>query len=95
MTETYDPWETGKLLAQPAFERGERVTTDQRQAMTHWSMFGSVGYPLCKRGRKWTVDHCATSAPLFATKRAAADFWDCQISKWNTLDMLERQAVQP
>lgn len=83
----------GDALAIVAYERGDRLTADERQALTHWSRWGSDGYPVRRLGRKWTVDHVAAKgAGLYATKRDAVNAWEILIAKWIRPSGLEAQA---
>jgi hypothetical protein len=80
----------GESLALAAFDHGDRLTADQRQALTHWSRFGSDGYPIVRCGRKWLVEHrAATRLPLYPTKAAAVRAWEILIATWIRLSGLE------
>lgn len=68
--------ETGQRLGESAFAQGRRLTDDDRAVLTHWSRWGSDGYPIRKLGRKWT--HPRTPA-LFDRKRDAIASWEVQI----------------
>lgn len=84
---------TGRALAESAYERGQRLTVEERQALTHNSRWGSTGYPVVKLSRKWTVDHPAASCfGVFATKREAVSAWETMICKWIALSGMEAQA---
>jgi hypothetical protein len=81
---------TGDALAGAAYDRGDRLTADERAALTHHSRWGSDGYPIVKLGPKWTIDHrCAPKAPLYRTKRDAIRAWEILIAKWIRLAGLE------
>ena len=50
------------------------LTADERQLMTHMSMWGSDGYPVRKLGRKWVWGpFLSVNGPptMFGTKREA------------------------
>ena len=49
------------------------LTTDERDLLTHISMWGSDGYPVKKLGPKWTWSYRSISGPpvLFKTRRGA------------------------
>ena len=60
----------------------EQLTQQEQQVLTHWSMFGSDGYPIRKSGRQWWVDgmYQSGSCPIpFGTKRAAVAQWEAFI----------------
>lgn len=83
---------TGNAFAETAFERGERITDVEREALARWSMFGSDGYPIVKRGRGWVVDHpAAKAAGIFSRKCDAVRQWRILISKWIRMKGLEAQ----
>jgi hypothetical protein len=83
----------GDALAHTAYERGDRLTADEQQALRHTSMWGSDGYPIRKLGRKWTIEHVAArTAGLYATKRDAVNAWEILIAKWIRLAGLEARA---
>lgn len=61
---------------------GRALNEDERALLTHWSRWGSDGYPVHRsrgehgaptQGRWWTWDFLSLSAPrrLYPTKRAA------------------------
>ena len=61
------------------------MTQEQQIALSHWSMWGSQGYPVVKRGSKWWVSVDSTSLwrvvtdgcpKPFKTKTAAIDWFD-------------------
>ena len=61
------------------------MTHEQRIALSHWSMWGSDGFPVIKMGRKWwiNVDETSLWRPIggsvptpFKTKTAAIEFWN-------------------
>lgn len=84
---------TATALATVRFERGGRVTADEEQALAHWSMFGSTGYPVRKVGRKWTIDaRIMAGAPLYATKRDAEAAWETRIMTIVRLKGLQQHA---
>lgn len=83
--------ETGKALALARFERGQRLTEDERRALTVWSMYGSDGYPIAKCGSKWRIDSDVYSGPLFKTKREAWCAWETFLSILIALSGLEAQ----
>lgn len=86
--------ETGHALAESSFERGDRLTADERFALLHNSRFGSDSYPIVKRGRKWAQDHPAIAKPpLYRTKREATDAWEILIEKWVRMSGLEAQEL--
>lgn len=83
----------GDALALTANERGDRLTDDERGALTHWSMFGSDGYPVFRCGRKWTITHPTfKGGGLYNTKREAVRGWEILIAKWIRMTALERRA---
>jgi hypothetical protein len=49
------------------------LTQDERDLLTHISMWGSAGYPVKKLGTKWTWSYRSINGPpvLFKTKREA------------------------
>tara|TARA_R110000744_G_scaffold25522_6_gene63274 strand:+ start:1828 stop:2031 length:204 start_codon:yes stop_codon:yes gene_type:complete len=51
----------------------DSLTTEENKELTHWSRFGSDGYPVTKIGRKWSVTHFPK---MFATKREATAQWE-------------------
>lgn len=94
MNQPSDEWRaitaTGDALAEAAYDRGDRLTDDQRAALTHNSRWGSDGYPVVRLGPKWTIDHrCASQAPLYRTKRDAVRAWETLIAMWIRLAGLE------
>jgi hypothetical protein len=55
------------------------LTEDERFVLTHWSMWGSTGYPVVKRGRKWWVDGirgCGRCPAAFKTREDAWAQWE-------------------
>ena len=55
------------------------LTTDESFVLDHWSRWGSDGYPIVKRGRKWFIDGmCGLGKfPIaFKTKRESAEYWE-------------------
>ena len=82
--------ETGAALADEAFKNGHRLTEDEQAVLTHWTRFGSDGYPVSKLGAKWRLDSPLTSGvPLFKTKYAAVRAWEIIIAKLIRLKGLE------
>ena len=58
------------------------LTENEQYVMTRWSMWGSDGYPIVKRGREWYVEgnRGLGSCPLmFKTKKAAVAQWEAYI----------------
>jgi hypothetical protein len=62
------------------------LTPAEEQELTHWSRFGSDGYPVHKlqRSRGWTLPHFPL---VFKTKRAAVAQWEAYIGM-----LLDRKA---
>lgn len=59
-----------------------RLTEDERFILTGWSMWGSDGYPVAKRGSRWWVDGVRGlgGCPAgFKTKREAQAQWEAYI----------------
>ncbi len=60
------------------------MTTEQHQALSHWSMFAIDGFPVRKVGNaKWIITPegfntavCASIPTVFKTKHEACDFWN-------------------
>lgn len=51
---------------------GRGLTDDERSLLTHVTMWGSDGYPVCKVGRGWTWGYRGIKGPVvFKTKREA------------------------
>ncbi len=49
------------------------ITEDEKDLLTHWSRFGSDGYPIKKLGRGWYWSYRSIEGPptIFRTKREA------------------------
>ena len=55
------------------------LTENESFTITHWSRFGSDGYPIHKRGSRWWVDGiqgCGACPAGFRTKREAVAQWE-------------------
>ena len=55
------------------------MTENESFTLTHWSRFGSDGYPIHKRGSRWWVDGirgCGACPSGFRTKREAVAQWE-------------------
>lgn len=60
----------------------QKITPDEAFALNHWSMFGSDGYPVVKRGHVWFVEGmrgCGSCPARFNTKREAVAQWEAYI----------------
>jgi hypothetical protein len=58
-------------------DRGQWLTEREHQTLTHWSRWGSTGYPVHKLGRGWTIDSpVAQGFGVFKTKREAVARWE-------------------
>lgn len=58
------------------------LTEDEAFVMTHWSMWGSTGYPVVKRGRSWWVDGIrglGKTPVAYKTRKAAWAQWEAYI----------------
>lgn len=80
---------TGKALGEASFEAGYRLSEDDRRVLTHWSRFGSDGYPVRKLRSSWTIE---SDPRLFPTKRAAVKAWEIKVQMLITVSGLEAQA---
>lgn len=70
-------------LADASYERGGRLTDDERDALRRWSLWRRDSYPIRRVGRKWTLDHrAAAGAGLYRTKRDAVRAWEILIAEW-------------
>ena len=49
------------------------ITADEEDLLTHWSRFGSDGYPIKRLGRGWHWSYKKIKSPptIFRTKREA------------------------
>jgi hypothetical protein len=59
------------------------MTENESFTITHWSRFGSDGYPIIKRGSRWWVDGirgCGACPAGFRTKREAVAQWERYIN---------------
>ena len=59
------------------------LTTDERDCLNHWSMWGSSGYPITRCGRTWCVNGfrgLGACPATFKTKREAAAQWEHYIA---------------
>ena len=83
--------EIGEALAQARWERGQHLTESERTALTHWSMWGSDGYPVRKLGRGWTIDSTLAPFPIMRTKAEAVGRWETLIACLISLSGLEAQ----
>lgn len=82
----------GRALGEAAYERGERLSPDERFALLHDSRWGSDGYPVGRVGRKWALSHLlARGFPLFSTRRDAVAAWQTLLAKWRRMSGLEAQ----
>jgi hypothetical protein len=61
------------------------ITEEEEKTLTHWSRWGSDGYPVNKVGRGWHVDHFPT---VFKTKKAAVAQWETYIDM-----LIERKGI--
>ncbi len=55
------------------------MTENENSVLRHWSMFGSDGYPIIRRGSRWWVDGirgCGACPSGFGTKREAVAQWE-------------------
>jgi hypothetical protein len=71
------------------------LTEDERAMMQHMMMWGSDGYPVAKRGRRWFVDDWRTvKGPntSFRTKREAVAQFERQLDVLRDLHAQERRA---
>ena len=60
----------------------DSLTEVERNALTHWSMWGSDGYPVEHVGYLWFVrGHCGAGAcpKRFMTKHEAVEQWEAYI----------------
>lgn len=54
-----------------------RLSADERDLMTHVTMFGSAGYPIAKLGRKWWWKYRDLQAAiLYPTKTKAVESFE-------------------
>lgn len=83
--------ETGDALAAARWERGQRLTVAEAEAVSRWSRWGSDGYPIRKLGRGWTVDSPLASFGILKTKAEAVGRWETLIAVWIRLGGLEAQ----
>jgi len=83
---------TGNALALARWERGQRLTDDERTTLNRSHMWGCAGYPIAKRGRGWVIDStCYRGGPIFPTKRAAVCAWETFVAMLVSLSGLEAQ----
>lgn len=52
------------------------ITIEEQARLTHWTLWGSDGYPVCQLGRGWTVELYPV---VFKTKREAVAAWEAHI----------------
>jgi len=58
------------------------MTENETFILSHWSMFGSEGYPIIRRGSRWWIDGirgCGVFPSGFRTKREAVAQWESYI----------------
>ena len=70
----------------------ETLTENEDFILNHWSMFGSDGYPVNKRGNSWFVDGmrgCGSCPASFKTKREATEQWEKYIDV-----LIDRNAIR-
>lgn len=78
---------TGSMLADAAYERGDRLTPEELRALNHSCMWGSQGYPITRyRSGHWSIDHpAAPRMPLYDRKRDAVRAWEILLAKWRRM----------
>jgi len=83
--------EVGNSCADARWDRGQRLTEDERRALTHDSRWGSDGNPIIKLGRKWAYEWGGRTSPLYTTKREAVEAWEIQLAIYRRLAGLAAQ----
>ena len=54
-----------------------KLTTDERDLITHISMWGSTGYPINRIGGRWSWSYRSISHPsMFKSKKAAIESFE-------------------
>lgn len=81
----------GRVLADGAWERGERLTEEGRNALRHEARWGSDGWPIRKLGRAgWVIESPLTAGSgIYRRRFEAEEAWAVMMSKQRGLVWLE------